>query len=204
MNLRKSLLASMPVLGITGILVLFLYYTYNGTFLPSFVSAVASSLLAIVTTVSVILTLTLLQEQREANRREVKPIVRIDIVPVSINKYNSILENIGNGLAQNLTANLKLHPNGPEWDISERNVRINDKIPAFPPESIDFEDSEYHSLVLSGTVTDMFGHEYPLDDKYEIENVGRTQGPLPYDKDIIDKLDEIKNRLSDIKQALER
>jgi len=133
---------SVPILVIAGILLLFLYGSYLGYFPSPFVSAVASSLLVLVTAISVTLTSILLQEQREANRQEVKPVIRIEVVPVSIATYDSILENVGNGLAQDVTAKLALKPDGPEWKVSERNVRVDDKVAAFPP-----NNDERHCLV---------------------------------------------------------
>lgn len=203
MDMRESVKITVPVLIIAGILSMFLYFSYKGTFSPPFVSAVASSLLVLVTAVSVILTSTLLQEQKEANRREVKPIIRLDVVPVSIGGSNSIIENVGNGLAQDVTATLKLQPDGPEWTVAERNVRIDDKIPAFAPDEVDFRDTDYEEIELTGNVTDMFNECYEIDDIYELGKAS-NRGYLPYDDGIADKLGDIESELSDIEKAISK
>ena len=195
---------SVPILVIAGILLLFLYGSYLGYFPSPFVSAVASSLLVLVTAISVTLTSILLQEQREANRQEVKPVIRIEVVPVSIATYDSILENVGNGLAQDVTAKLALKPDGPEWKVSERNVRVDDKVAAFPPNDDELDSERYDKTELRGKVTDMFGEEYNMYDIYKLENLDNNRGYLPYDNTIVGKLGDIESEISRIERGLSR
>jgi len=204
------------VVGILGLLVLagiltgFLYLTWDGVFEPSFVSAVVTSMLVMVTGISVFLTLLLLEENRTARQREFEPSFTVYLEPVAIGAFDVVLENIGNGPAKDVEATLRLYPDEIEWKFRRQNVRPGDKAPAFiSEEDIVFKQEssdEFDKITVQGECTDVFGNTVEFSDAYDMALLrsGEYTQHLPYEDRLEQKVDDIASNLRDINRTLEQ
>lgn len=202
------------VLGGLGLLILaailgsFLYFTWNGTFEATFVSAAVTSMLVMVTGISVFFTLLLLEENRIARKREFEPAFSVYLEPIAIGVFDVVLENIGNGPAQDVEATLTLFPSEITWDFQRKNVRPGDKAPAFiTNENITFRQKsskDFDKITVEGKCTDVFGNRVNFSNTYNMELLksGEHEQHLPYENRTERNLKDISRSLKDIKKAL--
>lgn len=195
---------------LTAILAVFLYFTWRGLLAASFVSAVVTSMLVLVTGSSVFLTLLLLEENQIARRREFKPSLTVYLEPVAIGLLDVVIENIGNGPARDIGATLILLPDGIEWEFRRQNLRPGDKAPAFAPiEDAGFDlnsAQEYDMIAIEGECTDIFGGEIQFSDSYDMDLLysGEHNQHLPYEERLERKVDNVAKNLKDINKTLKR
>lgn len=199
-------------IGIGGILLLivvglmgFLYASYTGFFEPMFVSAVATAALVLVTTVSVILTLSLLDEERRSREQEIMPTFKINLQGISLSTMGIALKNIGNGPGQNIEANIRIEPQGYEQEITYPNVASGDFVPVGDPfEEISLKPKKfdnYDKLIVEGTCEDIVGNDHDFRDEEALE-FPKGNGVLMRTKSTEQHLDDISNELSDVVREL--
>lgn len=183
------------------IIVVFLYFSWQGLFDPEFVSAVVTSMLVLVTAVSVFLTLLLFKENRVAREREVEPVFNITLESPFAGSSSFVIENIGNGPGRNIDVILTAHPKGCMISYIERkNIRPDDKVleidrPVGP--SVSFEDIK--SVKLEGTCENIFGKELEIYDESRIDvlHKGHTDNILRNEND------RLERKLKNINKSIE-
>ncbi|WP_436929086.1 hypothetical protein [Halosimplex halobium] len=139
------------------------------TGLQSFVNTGSSVILALVTAAYVILTWSLVTETRDARKQEVMPIFALELEGYSIGAMGPKLKNIGNGPATSVSATFQLKPGGEEHQVSSKNVAPGDFVGSLDPKVPVNSDSGFEELRVSGTFTNVFGEEKPLDDSIDLE-----------------------------------
>lgn len=201
----NRIIGVLGLLVLAGVLLTFLYFAWEGVFEPLFVSAVGTSALVLVTGTSVFLTLLLLEENRTARKREVKPSFSIQLEPVAISTFGVVIENIGNGPAKDVEATLTLYPNEDQWDFRRKNIRPGDQAGASPDDITFSKDSggKYDRISIEGKCTDVFGNTIPFSDSFDMELLqnGKYGGYNPHEHE--DELEEIQKVLNKIRRSID-
>lgn len=172
------------LLGILVITVIVLLFgAYQGLFQLTFITAIANSVLVLVTGVYAALTYLLVRETRRARRQEIMPVFTagIDPLPGREVKYHVVLLNIGNGPAQDLEATLELVPDGARGSIQSLNVVPGGKIGAHDPfDSIEVLPEQlkpYEELRIRGCYKDLFGNSHDFSLVLDLKDF--TEGEVP-------------------------
>lgn len=150
----------------------FMYLAAVGDIENSLVSAISSSIIALVTLAYVYLTFELVNETRRARVQEVQPAFSVDLEPASIGSYGVAIKNIGNGPAKDLEATITLNPGDQETEIEYKTLAPDDYAPVAEPfeESINEEIAEmYDEIEVNGTYTDIFGNTSQFSGEYKLQ-----------------------------------
>lgn len=193
------------LLFIIGGLIAFLYASYIGFFDPPFVSAAATSGLVLVTAVSVILTISLLNEHRKTRQQDIIPVFKLQIKPISIGKSGIVARNIGNGPAQNIDITVTIYPQNSEHFLKYPNVAEGDVIPIGNPfeDHIEFENVE--KITVSGDCEDVMGEDHLINDRHTIRETSTDEYLLnrnddeKYLKDLAKETKKIRQELKKIR-----
>jgi len=139
------------------------------TGLQTFVNTGSSVILALVTAAYVILTWSLVIETRDARKQEVMPIFALEPEGYALGALGPKLKNIGNGPATSISATFQLKPDGQEHQVSSKNVAPGDFVGSLNPQVPMDSDSDFKELRVSGTYTNVFGEEKPLNDSINLK-----------------------------------
>lgn len=191
------------------ILVGFIYGTYTGHFSTTFASAAATSALVLVTYSSVALTLRLLQEQRQERLQDIRPMFAEYLEGEPGGHLGVVLENIGNGPAQDIRVKLTLEPEGESKEVTYYNIPPGNRIRITDP----FEATKltlqnlnrYKNIRIEGEVRDLIDNKYPIRDTISLDeaierNIVREQN----NQVIKQELEAIGNELAEIKDRIDK
>lgn len=199
-NKKIQILVGIMLLGVLSLLSTFLYATYVGMFEPMFVSAVATSSLVFVTAVSVLLTISLLIEEKRHREQQIIPSFKLGTEAISLGSYGITARNIGNGPAKNIEATVTVKPQNEEYTIEYPNVPSGEILPIGNPfDEVDIED--VNEITLSGECEDILGKEHSINDKQEVRKKSTAEHMIGRDsetkhlKDIAKHLKKIRRNL---------
>ena len=175
------------------------------TGLQSFVNIGSSLMLALVTTAYVILTRSLVTETRDARKQEVMPIFALELEGYVVGALGPKLKNIGNGPATSVSATFQLKPNGQEHQVSSKNVAPGDFVGSLDPKVPVDSDSDFEELRVTGTYTNVFGDEKPLDDSIDLKMfLQNTDADVLMEQDqSLEELKKINRNLKSISESIE-
>lgn len=196
------------LVSIVAILLSFLYAAYVGLFSPSFVSAVATSGLVLVTAVSVILTISLLNEQSKARKQEIIPAFKLGTKGIALGKRGIIARNIGNGPAQNIEVTVTVQPQNIETSFEYPNVATGEILPIGDPFSDDFDLEQVDKIAISGECEDIMGEIHHIWDEEAVRDISSDEYILTRDtqekslKDISNEVKKIRKELRNLDKSL--
>lgn len=186
------------------LLLSFLYGAYVNVFEPQFVAAVATSALVLVTTVSVIMTQSLLNEQKLARRQDIKPSFNILVKAISLGEAGIGLKNVGNGTAKNIEGEITVQPQGAVADFYYSSVPPGQLLPIgnpFDDISLTQDDEDYDKIIAEGTYEDIMGNEwdFKIEESYKKNTIEEY---MMKDQSIEESLDDIADEMSDVTSEL--
>lgn len=166
--------------------------------IASTINAAATVVLVLVTTAYVLLTWRLVNETRQARKQEVKPVMNLDVEPISIGSWAPKIENVGNGPALDVSATVKLEPDGQQYKLQSKNLPAGDYTGAITPQVSGDSHKEYESLTVEGEYTDVFGDRDTFEESYNLELLANLDAA-----DSIMKRDQQARHLQNIDQRLQ-
>lgn len=105
---------------------------------------------------------------------------------------------MGNGPALDVTATVKLEPDGEEYELQSKNIPPGDFTGAITPQVGEDSHEEYESLVVEGKYTDVFGERETFEEAYDLELLADLDSA-----DSIMKRDQRERHLRSIDQRLQ-
>jgi predicted transcriptional regulator len=172
---------------------------------PSWIQAASTVILVIVTGAYVIQTKNLVDETREARKREVMPILNLDLEPYAIGVMGPKVENIGNGPAVELDATIQLKPDGEKYSITSKNIASGDFAGSLEPEVGIEAHEDYSELSIEGTCKDVYREEHPVKDDFNLELLANKDGAesMMNRDEKIRHLRKIESNLEEISRSIE-
>lgn len=161
------------------------------------INAAATVILVIVTASYVFLTWGMVKETREARKQEVKPVINLDVEPISIGAWAPKIENIGNGPALKVSGTVRLDPGGESYEVQSKNIPAGDFTGAMNPQVSEDTHEQYDSLTMEGEYMDVFGVKDTFEETYDLDLLAELDGA-----DSMMKRDQNERHLRSINERL--
>lgn len=194
---RLTLIFAIGVSILTTIMIVFLYSTQQGVFEANFVSAVITSMLVFVTAVSVFMTLLLLRENRTARQKEYEPAFSLSLKSIFSGTRSIVIENIGNGPAQDVDVTLTVKPNDMEYEMKRKNVRPGDGFLNLRSE-IPVNPEEAEKVVIDGECKDVFGNKVEIYSESDVDILRTAEE----DSFLRDENEKLRRELNSIDKSI--
>lgn len=182
MDRITKIIERIVALGIALVLGYLIYQVYTGKFEAQFASAIGSLGLVIATFISLLTTRTTLREQRKAREQNVRPVLKLDVKPVTLSGYAIVVKNVGNGLADNIELTIKTVSK--EEADSEKPSAVTFELPII-------ESGDYIPLSAGTIVEGYLGSDIGMDDYDHHDDLSTEE--ILYRPDLIQE-----NKLSDL------
>lgn len=129
------------------------------------ISGWSSVVLVVVTAIYAGLTWKLVRETKDARQQEIMPAISLELESVIHGAVTPVLKNIGNGPAREVNTELQLLPDGPNEEFNRKSIASNGSSSTLGLQIGSERAEEYSELSVTGTCTDAFGKEYPIEDE---------------------------------------
>lgn len=202
-----------------------LFASYKNYITSELAAAIGSLGLVFATSLSLVTTRATLKEQRRARRQEAKPALRLDAKPVTLGSYVFLVENIGNGSAQNPQLAIEVIPEeesaephisevsmpdipagqsvpvsvGTSTGDSDENSGFIDGVKEIDKEALDATQR----VEMHGTCVDLLGDSHQVQSSFDPRYLEKGIA-INAEQDVSDELRNIRSEISDIERTISR
>jgi hypothetical protein len=153
--------------------IVFSYWSFGST--PAFAQVVATSILVLASMISAAAAWSNVRVSRKSREQEFKPLIMLDVRGYALDKDPVlVLENQGNGPAENIELKLELSPSGRESSTVSRKILPEDDFTAvqglFGDEFSFDSENEDEVIRVTGQCEDIFGNVLEIDREFDLDS----------------------------------
>jgi len=191
---------------VAGILMDYYQFDLGILFQPTWLSVIASLVLAILTAVYVLQTQGMLREMTETRKAEFLPHVKAGLkYPAPMAVYLRI-ENVGKGAAVNVNVTYGLQPSSEPFKRWVYPLFSPEESYSFLLQPSDFNKliKQYDFLVVRGTCEDVFGQKHEINEKIDLKEThkGWSESMMIMESSLEDRLREVSGEVKEVGRAI--